>query len=265
MKKEPLALYYDIERFAGLASVWQQYETNVIKWHRHPMICSIAWQWAHEKQVYCVALPHFSKFYKENPFDNRLVMEAFHPVFDRADVTIAHNGRRFDEKHVRTEFAIKGMDVISPHYHVDTLRICKSEFGFESNSLSAVADRLGVKHKKMKHQGYDMWDRCEKGDPKAWANMILYNMQDIRVLREVEKRIGPWYSRYPDLSNMRRDWNCPYCGSSRRKFKSYKYNLASVKKQYRCLALGCGKYYLGPTEASKKTLPPKLAKGMVRK
>lgn len=251
--KEPRILYYDLETFPHISYTWGKWKQNVIAFKKKGMICSVAWRWKGEEEIGYADLVDYYGYLPEYP-TNRKLMLRFYKEYCKADITIAHNGKGFDDKRVRTGFLLAGCKPVPPIMSIDTLQIARSRFGFVSNKLDDLAEEMGVPM-KYKHPGFSMWLGCMSGNRLMWNKMRRYNIADIPPLEGIYKIMRAWDTRHPDLSNFRRDWNCPVCGSDEKKFKSYRYLLASVKKQWQCLAKGCGRYYLGPTEKSTKNFP----------
>lgn len=258
--REPRLLFFDLEVFAHIAHVWRYYKQNVIKIEKAAMICTIAYQWLHEKQVQTIGLPHFYGHPKglgvlETYPKNRKLMKAFYPVFNSADVVVAYNGDGFDVPWVLTEYFRMKFPPLKPPVQYDPLKFFRYKLNLPNNRLETVAEALGY-GQKIRHSGYPMWDGCMNGRRKEWGEMILYAGHDVVLLKKIYHEAARWDPRHPDLSHFRRDWNCPYCGSSDKRFKAYKYLQGSVKKQFRCQGKRdgriCGKYYLGPTERSPK-------------
>jgi len=250
VSKEPRVLIYDLELFPILGYAWRRYDTTIFEIVHDKMICSVAWRWQGEKKIHVLGLDDFYGYGWPYKTSKKLV-RAFYKEYEKADIVVAHNGDRFDEKHVNTDILLAGLGPPHPHYSVDTLKIFRSKFAFASNRLNDLAIRLGV-GKKLAHEGKSMWFKCMAGDKRAWKKMKAYNKMDIEILEGVYKIVGPWDPRHPDLSNFRGDWNCPYCGSSNLASRGFRYNMASVRPRRVCMAKKCGKWSLGPSQRRRK-------------
>src|SRR5699024_10537563 len=64
-------------------------------------------------------------------------------VYSDADVTAGHNMQSFDGPMIASGWAEYGWAPPSPVKVIDTLRVARQRFAFESNTLDALAKRLG--------------------------------------------------------------------------------------------------------------------------
>lgn len=196
-------LYYDIETSPQLAYQWGsgKYDTRPLKVVKPRYILSVVYWWEGEEELgiepHWVSLDQNPAFKPDYPWtkarrgiDNWVVGELWH-LFDRADITIAHNGKRFDTKRSNARMIIKGTAPYRPQVQIDTLLEYRKTAAFPSNSLAELARELGLEG-KYHHGGLDMWWGCMEGDPEWWAEMETYNRQDVVTLRDVYKAIAPW-------------------------------------------------------------------------
>lgn len=244
----PNVLYYDCENFPNIAYTWGKYEQNAIAFLRERLICSIAWKWQGEKKTQCLMLPDFPGYYHRTPNSRKLV-KRFHSVISKADVSIAHNGDRFDDRMLNAEFLKHGLTPPPPRKTIDTLKIARKHFSLNSNRLDDLGQLLGV-GSKVKHQGFDLWVGCMAGDMKAWKLMRKYNGEDVRLLERCYLKLRPWAHSHPDLSNYERNWNCPKCESPKLTEQGWRYNSSSKRRRYQCKA--CKGWSLGPSIWSPK-------------
>ena len=136
-------LYYDIETAPNLSYVWGQYEQNVIahvsEWH---MLC-VSYKWEGQKRAQVCALDDFPDEFKKDPENDVHVAKKLFDLFDEADIVIAHNGDRFDRRKANARFVYHNFGPPSPYKTVDTLKIARKEFMFNSNKLNHLGQHLG--------------------------------------------------------------------------------------------------------------------------
>ncbi|WP_175726996.1 ribonuclease H-like domain-containing protein [Burkholderia ambifaria] len=104
---------------------------------------------------------------------------------------------RFDAKKINARFILLGMPPPSPFRVVDTMLEARKHFGFTSNKLEWLTDKLCKTHKKKKHAkfpGFELWRECLKGNPEAWDEMRSYNTDDVLSLEELYLVMRPWMS-----------------------------------------------------------------------
>ena len=121
--------------------------------------------------------------------------------------------------------------------------IAKQQFGFTSNKLEYLTEKLCPEHKKSKHKqfpGHELWSECLKGNPAAWAEMKSYNIDDIWGTEGVYNALCRWDNRLPnfdvyidDVVDMT-DWEeNGYVYSQLGKYKSYRNKVTGVQRRSR--------------------------------
>lgn len=234
-------LLYDIETAPSLAHVWAHYETNVLDYEYEWYILSFAYKWL-GKPVKAYSLPDFKLYKKDDQNDKDLVVK-LHDLMSEADVVIAHNGIDFDNKKSNARFIAHNLLPPSPYKSVDTLRIARKYFAFQSNKLNDLCQHLGL-GKKVSTGGYELWQGCMKGDKKAWSKMVRYNKNDVILLEKLYLKLLPWIENHPNVNVLSDVPNaCPNCGSIRLHHKGYGINMVGKYARFQCQ--DCGKWGKG--------------------
>jgi hypothetical protein len=235
---------FDVECFPNLVYTWAYYEQNVIKIVRHRMICSFAWKWLGESKVKVLALPDF-KTYRRNKFDNRELIEALYALMSEAAIVVGHNIDEFDDKRSRTEMIRRGILPPPPHKSIDTLKVARSKFDFNRNSLGELGEFLGV-GAKVKHPGFQMWEDCMAGKPAAWRNMKRYNAGDVSpLLEQVYLRMRPWMTNHPDVNALDQFSGCPACKAPNKRLRLSGWAISGGGRRQRFVCKDCGKWSSG--------------------
>ena len=125
----------------------------------------------------------------------------------------------------------------APFKVVDTLKIARKYFAFTSNRLNDLGIYLGLGEKIPTH-GLDLWKRCEKGDKKAWEEMVKYNKRDVVLLKDVYLRLLPYMRRHPNLSVLKGDISCPRCGSIHLHHRGIAVTAARKYRRFQCQNCG---------------------------
>lgn len=234
-------LLIDIETSPNIGYTWGTFETDVIEvmqpWH----LLSFAYKWL-GGTTKCVALPD-KKGYKPG-CDDKAILQDLWDLLNEADVVVAQNGDEFDIKKINTRFIHAGMEPPSPYKTVDTLKIARSRFAFNSNRLNDLGQFLGC-GEKMKHQGFGLWKGCMAGDRKAWATMKAYNIKDVDLLEKLYLKMRPWAGTHPNVA-ICADRKCPRCGSLRVQARGRTIVQNSIFHRYQCRA--CGSWSRGQKE-----------------
>lgn len=233
-KLGPKVLIIDIETKPIEAYVWGLYDQNIavnqIKndWE----IISVAWKWLDSKIV-----TQFGR----NDYTEFQILKLIRKALNAADIVVTQNGKKFDIRKINARFAIKKIRPASPFQQVDTRQLAKKNFGFTSNSLEYLSDKLNKKYKKLKHKnfpGMELWIECLKGNEKAWSAMREYNIFDVLATEELYTKLLPF--------GININWNvyygaegavCP-CGSTDFHEDGHCYTSAGKYKKYECRKCG---------------------------
>jgi uncharacterized protein YprB with RNaseH-like and TPR domain len=232
--KKPKILLFDIETSPNLAYVWGKYQQDVISFSKEYELLSVAWKWLGEPKVHCAT--------REGAKDDRNLCKILHSQLKQADVVIAHNGDAFDIKKSRARFLFHGLPPVPPIATVDTLKVARKYFKFNSNRLDDLAKYLGIGG-KVKHSGFDLWFKCMNDDPKAWKKMIQYNKKDVLLLEDVYNKMRPYMETHPHLGLLQ-DFkgSCPKCAHKDCQKYGYRPNPQGLAQRWMCK--GCSSYFL---------------------
>ena len=216
------ALILDIERIPGKARVkhrgltiegdwwdlggWKHtigrriHPDDVIEWPRS--ICAAA-RFYGEKEI---------MFASEWDDGHEGFMRKTWEWYDRAHYVVGHNLQNFDSKHLKAGWAEYGWASPSPWQTVDTLKVARAEFAFESNTLDALCKRLGVQAKTDKYDP-KIAQAAVDGDVKAQKKIRAYNCGDIKATESAYDRLRPWIKNHPHIGQFTgKEWSCPNCG-----------------------------------------------------
>lgn len=233
----PKVLFFDIETAPVLGNVWGLFQQNVGLNQIHKEWHALSWaaKWMHSDEVM-----YEDQRGEPDVEDDFLLLQGIWRLLDQADIVVGHNSRRFDSKKLNARFILNGMSPPSHYRQIDTLEIAKRHFGFTSNKLAWLTDKLCENHKKMDHQkfaGFELWKECLAGNMEAWDEMELYNKVDVLSLEELYYKLAPWSNQIPNFNLYRKDQKCS-CGSTHIEVNGYHYTNQSVFQRYRCADCG---------------------------
>lgn len=236
-------LFLDIETAPSVGYVWGKWEQNVIDFKSDWYILSYAYRWVGGKRVTAVGLDDFPIFKRDKENDSQLLASLW-KLLDEADIIIAHNGDGFDMPKINTRFISHKMKPPSPYKTVDTLKIARRAFKFDSNKLDDLGRYLGV-GRKLPHTGFHLWKGCMSGEPKSWALMKRYNAHDVELLEKVYIQMRSWAPTHPTvLQGVKSTANCPKCGSNKLQKRGFSYTAVSQKQRFQCQK--CNGWHDGP-------------------
>jgi uncharacterized protein YprB with RNaseH-like and TPR domain/predicted RNA-binding Zn-ribbon protein involved in translation (DUF1610 family) len=244
-------VFLDIETAPSLGWVWAKWNTNVIDFEKNWHILSFSWKWLGEKEVHVKGLIDYPGYEKNKENDKALVTDLW-KILDQADIIIAHNGDDFDLPKTNTRLITHGIKPPSPYKTVDTLKIARRVFKFDSNKLDELGRYLGV-GRKMPHTGFHLWHGCMTGDPESWKLMKEYNKQDVILLEQVYFLMRPWAKSHPQV-NQGELLACPKCGSLKVQRRGFSFTAFRKKQRYQCQE--CTGWFEGPAVLPK----PKVKK-----
>lgn len=230
-------LFFDIETSPNIGLFWEAgYKknidySNIIQ--ERAIIC-ICYKWEDEKEV-------FSLQWDSKQCD-KAMLQKFIEVADVATELVGHNGDRFDLAWIRTRCLFHKIPMFPKYTTIDTLKVARQKFRFNSNRLNYIADFLGI-GQKIKTE-YSLWkDILLRKDKVAMEKMIKYCKKDVtlleRVFKALQTHIEP-KTHYGVIFGEDRG-SCPECGSDALvKAKRTVTATGLIRIQYRCKT--CGKF-----------------------
>lgn len=234
----PKVLLIDIETAPILAYCWGLWDQNVglnqIKsdWY----VLSWSAKWLDESKVL-----YADQRGSKNLENDRPLLEGIWKLLDQCDVLITQNGKAFDTKKLNARFVLSGMRPPSSYKQIDTLLLAKKHFGFTSNKLEYMSDKMCSKYKKQVHRKFDgfrLWSECLKNNIEAWKEMEKYNKYDVLALEELYTKLIPWdssinFNLYTDSLHNR-------CKCGKGALRKYGFAFTSSGKFQRYQCSGCG-------------------------
>lgn len=237
---KPKILLFDVETAPILGYVWGLWNNNLglnqVKSDWHLLSWAAKWLGTPAKDVM-----YMDQRNAKDIEDDKSLLQGIWALLDEADIVITQNGKDFDEKKLSARFIINGFKPPSSFKHIDTKQIAKKRFGFTSNKLEYMSDKLCTKYKKLKHakfSGFELWTECLAGNLKAWKEMEKYNKRDVLALEELYLKFRPWDNSYnPNLYTEDETLVCS-CGGKKFQKNGYFYSSIGKFQRYRCAKCG---------------------------
>ena len=231
-------LFFDIETSPNIGLFWEagfkkniDY-SNIIK--ERAIIC-ICYKWEEEKEVYGLT-------WDRKQCDKKMLQD-FIEVTNQATELVGHNGDKFDLAWIRTRCLFHGIDMFPKYTTIDTLKVARSKFKFNSNRLNYIANYLGI-GSKIKTE-FDLWKSILLDSDKDSMNkMVKYCKNDVVLLEKVFKHLNNHIepkSHYGVLFGAYRG-TCPECGSDDLVRNLVRTTATGIiKVMYKCKT--CNKYH----------------------
>ena len=136
-------ILWDVETAPLTVTSWGLYKPHLS--HENiledsSIICA-AWKVLGEAGVKTVAVK------PSKPREDRALVGVLRQALSTADVIVAHNGDKFDLKHLNARLAHHNLAPLPPIRTIDTLKVARKYFRFTSNRLDYLGAYLGVGRK----------------------------------------------------------------------------------------------------------------------
>lgn len=226
--KKPKILFYDIETSPNIAYTWGKYKQDIPAFLKERELLSFAYKWLGEKKVTVISRRTISL--------EKQLLKVLADLIQEADITVAHNGDEFDRKIIKTRMLYYGMDPVKVNCSVDTYKVARSYFNFNSNKLNDLCQYLDL-GAKITHSGISLWDGCLKGDKKSWLLMEQYNKQDVVLVEKLYLLMQPWIENHPNIAKLmgkKQTYICPSCLSISVKKKGTRATVARIQQRLQC-------------------------------
>ena len=234
MNKQPKILLFDVETTPNLAYVWGKYQQDVIEYAQEWGLLCFGWKWLDKKQINSAS---------QRDYSEKELVQVLWNLFNEADIVVAHNGDRFDIRRANAKFVEYGLVPPEGYLTIDTVKVARKYFGFNSNKLNDIAQLLDI-GKKEPTGGFALWLGCMRDEPKAWDKMLKYCKQDVLLLEKVYLRLRPWMTNHPNHNVFTgHSHNCPVCGEGETQKRGTYVTRVGKRQRYQCT--DCGAWSVG--------------------
>lgn len=248
-KREPRIILWDLETLPDMEEamkVWTglgNYPGLTLKASISSIICFGYKVYGKDHPVKCVNAWDFKTRWKRNVNDDYMVVKTAYSVLRNADLIVTHNGKKFDVKHLNTRLIKHGFPPLPPVAHVDTCAVSKAKLYMFNNRLNTLGDFL-VGEEKMEHEGWKLWVKVRKRNPKAMKTMTAYCKQDVLLLEKVFKRLRAHSKEIPNfnLFSISERNLCPTCGGTRLRSLGWRFTKTNKYRRYICVDCGAASH-----------------------
>jgi hypothetical protein len=230
-------LYIDLEVSPNVTLSWRTgYKINLSPEdiiQERAIIC-VCYKWEGDSQISSM---------RWNRGDDKELVTKFVKILLQANEIVAHNGDRFDIKWFRTRCIYHGIECPPELKTIDTLKLAKANFLFNSNKLDYIGGYLGVGH-KLKTE-YKLWkDILLNNSKKAMNTMVEYCKRDVQLLEDVHHKLINYtkHKTHFGVQNGGAKIDCPECASTNTHSRGYWISGAGVRKN-KCQCNDCGKWF----------------------
>lgn len=155
------------------------------------IILGWAASYMHETKIYS----DFLTSKEITKWNDSRILPRLRELMSGADILAGHNVDGYDVRRSNTRFVLNNMDGIlvggsGGKKTLDTLKIARSKFAFESNTLDEICAALGLRGKDPMSR--EDWLKIQAGDEKTIAKAAKYNVNDVRQGKAVLKKLQPY-------------------------------------------------------------------------
>lgn len=241
--KRPRILLVDIETAPILGWVWSLWNNNVSLNQVDSDWFVLSWsaKWIGSGEVMFA-----SQEGQPDVENDRELLKPLAKLLDKADIVIAHNGKKFDVRKLNARFLINKIKQPSPYKVIDTMLQARRRFSFTSNKLEYLTTKLNKYFKKKvgarKYVGFDMWKAVMQQNPEAWQEMHEYNDYDVLSMEELYMTLRGWDTQHPNVAvyNDKEERVCPICGGTHLQRRGRYRTDTGEYTRYKCMSSSCG-------------------------
>lgn len=238
---EPRIFLYDLETTQNILASFRLFDPHGSIPHENILqeryVVTASWKDLGEKTVNGVSVLDDRKRFDKNPNDDYHVVKTIHDAMAGADIIVGHNGDQYDSKYLETRILFHGLDPLPPFRSIDTLKIAKNRFLFNSNRLDYLA-RFLLGDKKV-HTDNELWLEALKGNEAAIRKMLHYNKHDVVLLEKVFLKLRPYMPDYVNHQLFGHSvGSCPRCGSRKIQSRGIRRTVTQAYNQFQCMDCG---------------------------
>jgi len=125
-----------------------------------------------------------------------------------------------------------GLPPLPPVSTIDTYKVAKQKFNFNSNKLDYIGRYLDLGGKMSTPKG--LWLKVLVGDPKAIQTMVEYNKRDVTLLENVFLKLRPYIPNHINRELYGAE-GCPRCGSKKTQSRGTYYAQTRTYRRWQCV------------------------------
>lgn len=182
----PRVLYLDIETLPMQTEVYQRKQYgNYLNTRMRNQVTMACWaaRWLDSPTTY-----DFLNVKEMRGLDDSRIAESLTELVNQADLVVGHNVDAFDLAQLRTRAIIGNTTAPKSVDTYDTLKVARTHFTFEGNSLRTLCHLLGLPNKG---QPPDDWARSIMvfHDRYVMQEVVAYCKGDVDILPAVHERL----------------------------------------------------------------------------
>jgi hypothetical protein len=130
------------------------------------------------------------------------ILQKIQKLMKSADIIAGHNVDAYDMKRINTRLLLNGLEPVIGKKTMDTLKIARQKFAFESNRLDYIAQRLGLRPKD--DITNEDWNNIVRtGDKATLQKVDKYCQGDVNEGKGVYVRLAKYSGKREDYGTSR--------------------------------------------------------------
>ena len=261
-EKKVVYFAYDIECTGMLGYSYSMWDANIHKVVEYPILLSFSYAeyevgkeyGENGPKVKCRTIADTDTYSVDPKNDKLLVMELWE-LMRKAETTLGHNSKAFDDKMSRMFFMKHGLKAIAPTQQLDTKVMAKQAGKFVSNSLNNLSDFFGIGQKTTTTHADLWWDIINGGKEgkKAAKKMATYNNQDVKLTIKLFEILRPWAKNNVNAARLaNKEFACPHCLSDDYHAEGTRSSKTGRYQRYQCNNEKCFGWFSERTAIKKK-------------
>jgi len=192
LSRAPRIMHLDIETSPIISYTWGRWDQNI-------SMNQVVQDWF--IMAFCADIDgviHYRDQRDSDPLNNDLdLCKKLHELLSSVEIVYGWNLNKFDLKKINARFFFHKLPPITTYRSIDGLLVLRNKMSLTSNKLDDVAKLLGLEGKLKSNEfpGQELWNECLKRNPAAWDSMRAYNVQDVKILKDVMEFVDPWHSK----------------------------------------------------------------------
>jgi hypothetical protein len=111
-------------------------------------------------------------------WSDKNILGRLRELMDAADIIAGHNVDGYDIRRANTRFLLNGIEPVTEKKTLDSLKIARKKFAFESNRLDYISQKLGLRPKD-DIRNSDWLKIVTTGDEATLRKVLRYNKGDV--------------------------------------------------------------------------------------
>lgn len=130
-------------------------------------------------------------------WSDKNILGRLRELMDAADIIAGHNVENYDVKRANTRFLLNGIEPVASKKTLDSLKIARSKFAFESNRLGYISQKLGLRDKD-DIRNKDWLKIVTTGDEATLKKVLRYNRGDVMNGKGVLEKLMSYSGKSPN-------------------------------------------------------------------